>query len=65
MMENYVVNATKFLFLVSPFNAQMPSIYSALYDPSWEKAPIWLESMLWFIKHPFAKGYNHIQLNQC
>jgi hypothetical protein len=21
--------------------------------------------MLWFIKHPFAKGYDHIHLNQC
>jgi len=41
MMENYVVNATKFLFCVCQVNAQMPSIYSALYDPSHER------------KHPF------------
>jgi len=45
MRENYVINATKFLFLcdivLCQTNAQMPSIYSALYDPSHER------------KHPF------------
>jgi len=54
MMENYIVNVTKFcpklcvvvLFSFCQTNAQMSSIYSALYDPSDER------------KHPF-------DLNQC
>jgi len=46
MTGNYVVNVTKFcpkivLLSVCPTNAQMPSVYSALYDSSHER------------KHPF------------
>jgi len=42
MMKNYVVNVTKLSpKLCVKFNAQMSSIYNALYDPSHER------------KHPF------------
>jgi len=38
MMENYVVNVTKFLFLLCvQIKAQMSIIYSALYDHSHER----------------------------
>jgi len=52
-----------FLFVLCQTNTQMSSIYSALYDPSHErKHPF--DLMLWFIKHHFAKGYDHTHLNQ-
>jgi len=73
MRENYVVNVTKFLFLLCQINAQMPSIYSALYDHSHERKhsfdlnqyydslsthlPKVMIIYTW-IKHPFAKCSN-------
>jgi len=56
MRENYVVNAKKILFplYVSFFcqiNAQMPNIYSALYDHSHER------------KHPFDLNQCYGSLN--